>query len=82
MVNTLYLPIMLLSGIMLPISLAPDWLKTAAHFNPFYYAVEAARSMFMGNFGESVIWQGFVIMSIFALFAVWLASRALRRMSA
>lgn len=28
--NTSYLPIMLLSGIMLPISLAPDWIKSMA----------------------------------------------------
>lgn len=82
MVNTLYLPIMLLSGIMLPISLAPGWLKTAAHFNPFYYAVEAARSLFAGQFGDAIIWQGFLIMGIFAVFAVWLAARSLRNMAA
>lgn len=82
MVNTMYLPIMLLSGIMLPISLAPQWLKDAAHFNPFYYAVEGSRAMFLGHFGDAVVIQGFVIMGIFAVFSVWLASRALRQMSA
>jgi ABC-2 type transport system permease protein len=82
MVNTLYLPIMLLSGIMLPISLAPEWLKNAAHFNPFYYAVEGSRALFMGHFADAVVIQGFVIMSVFAVFSVWLASRALRQMSA
>jgi ABC-2 type transport system permease protein len=82
MVNTLYLPIMLLSGIMLPISLAPAWLKTAAHFNPFYYAVEGSRALFMGHFTDAVVLQGFIIMSIFAAFSVWLASKSLRQMSA
>jgi ABC-2 type transport system permease protein len=82
MVNTLYLPIMLLSGIMLPISLAPDWLKNAAHFNPFYYAVEGSRALFMGHFTDAVVIQGFIIMSIFAVFSVWLSSKSLRQMSA
>ena len=36
--NTFYLPMMLLSGIMLPISFAPNWIKNMAAFNPFYYA--------------------------------------------
>lgn len=82
MVNTLYLPIMLLSGIMLPISLAPQWLKNAAHFNPFYYAVEGSRALFMGHFSDVVVIQGFVIMTAAAIFSVWLASKSLRKMSA
>lgn len=81
-VNTLYLPIMLLSGIMLPISLAPQWLKTAALFNPFYYAVEASRALFAANFGDRIIMEGFIIMSIFVIIAIWFAVRSLRRMAA
>jgi ABC-2 type transport system permease protein len=80
--NTIFLPVMLLSGIMLPISLAPDWLKTAALFNPFYYALEACRALFLGDFGNSVIIKGFVFMALFAGVSMWLAVRALRKMSA
>jgi len=82
LVNTLYLPIMLLSGIMLPISLAPDWLKKAAMFNPFYYAVEGARALFTGNFSSPVILYAFMIMTLFAAVSLWLAVRALRKMAA
>lgn len=82
MVNTIYLPVMLLSGIMLPISLAPQWLKTAAYFNPFYYAVEAARAMFLGNFSDNTIVIGFVMMAGFAVFSVWQAVRSLQKMAA
>lgn len=81
-VNTLFLPIMLLSGIMLPISLAPDWLKTAAHLNPFYYAVESARSLFLGNFSNTIVWEGFAIMAIAAIITVSMAVRSLQKMSA
>jgi len=82
MVNTLYLPIMLLSGVMLPISLAPDWLKTAALFNPFYYAVEAGRALFAGNFSDSIIIKGFVVMIIFVIIAIWCAVKSLNKMAA
>lgn len=82
LVNTLYLPIMLLSGIMLPISLAPNWLKTAAYFNPFYYAVEAARSMFAGKFLDPIVIVGFVIMIVTSVLALWLAVRSLQKMTA
>ena len=36
------LPLTLLSGMMLPMSLAPKWLNIMAHFNPLYYVVEAS----------------------------------------
>lgn len=80
--NTFYLPIMLLSGIMLPISFAPNWLKTMALFNPFYYVVEASRYLFAGDYGNMTVIKGFVIMIVFTMFALWLAVRALNKMTA
>jgi len=80
--NTFYLPVMLLSGIMLPISFAPHWIKVAAHFNPFYYAVEASRSLFAGEFGNRIVAEGFVVIVIFMTVALWLAVRSLNKMSA
>jgi ABC-2 type transport system permease protein len=41
-VNGISLPLLLLSGVMLPMSLAPDWLQTLARFNPLYHAVAAS----------------------------------------
>lgn len=82
MVNTLYLPIMLLSGIMLPISLAPQWLKDAAAFNPFYYAVEASRALFLGHYTDPVIAIGFALMAAFGVVAVWYATVSLQKLTA
>lgn len=82
LVNTLYLPVMLLSGILLPISLAPTWLQDIAHINPFYYAVEASRALFAGNFNDHVIIEGYVIMIVFIIITSWLAERALKNMAA
>jgi ABC-2 type transport system permease protein len=81
--NTFYLPVTLLSGILIPINRsAPQWLQTAAQFNPFYYVVEGSRALFAGNFGEDKVWQGFVVMTAFTGVMLWLALRALRKMAA
>jgi len=53
------LPVLLLSGMLLPMELAPAWLQNVAHLNPVYYAVEAGRLLSVGivwnvNVGEAV----------------------------
>jgi ABC-2 type transport system permease protein len=79
--NTFYVPLMLLSGIMLPISLAPQWIKTMALFNPFYYAVEASRALFAADYGNMIIVKGFAVVIVFNIFALGLAVRALNKMA-
>jgi ABC-2 type transport system permease protein len=73
---------MLLSGIMLPIAFAPTWIKNMALFNPFYYAVEASRSLFAGDYGNLIVLKGFAVMIVFTMFSLWLAVRALKKMAA
>ena len=46
------LPLLLLSGIFLPLQLAPDWLQTLADLNPVSYAVDAVRAAFNGHVGR------------------------------
>src|SRR5277367_16296 len=41
-INGLNLPILLLAGVLLPISLGPPWMRVLAHVNPLFYAVEGA----------------------------------------
>ena len=43
---------MLLSGILLPLTFAPVWLKTVADCNPFNWAVDAVRALFAGDPGD------------------------------
>ena len=65
--NTITLPISLLSGIMLPLILAPIWLQNVAKINPFSYAVNASRALFAGNFQSIDIIEGFVIIALLAI---------------
>lgn len=48
-ISGLNLPILLLARVMLPLSLAPSWMRTLAHINPLYYVVEAGRDLSSGR---------------------------------
>ena len=76
------LPLLLLSGIMLPMALAPDWLRTLSSFNPLTHAVDAARALFNGVWDDPQIAVGSVVMGTLAVFALWVASRAFARTTA
>jgi ABC-2 type transport system permease protein len=78
-VNLVALPLLLLSGIMLPISLAPDILQKIAKVNPFTYSVEAARALVAGNLGDTTIIQAFIILGVLALIALFWATNSIRK---
>jgi ABC-2 type transport system permease protein len=81
-VNGMALPLLLLSGVMLPMSLAPDWLQTLSKLNPLYHAVAAIRSLFNANYGDSEIVFGVALLSVLAVVAVSLGARTFSRAAA
>jgi len=79
LLNFVTLPLLLLSGILLPLALAPQWLQTVAWFNPLSHAVEAARALFNGLAGDPVVITGVALMAVLAGLAMWLGARAFGR---
>lgn len=79
LVHGINLPVLLLSGTLLPMSLAPLWLKIVAHFNPVYYVVEASRALAVGNFNSSQILNAFLILIPFAFFTVYWATNTFKK---
>ncbi len=79
--NTITLPVSLLSGIILPLVLAPLWLQDLGQFNPFYYAVSAARTLFAGDFQNIAIVEGFVIIGVLAVLVFLWGLRSLEKMA-
>lgn len=73
--NTIAQPVLLLSGILLPMSLAPRWLQRVADWNPFAWAVEGARALFAGDVGADEVWQALVIMATLTVLALFWAGR-------
>jgi len=81
-VNLFALPLMLLSGIMLPLSLAPQVLQNIAKANPFFYAVEGGRAMINGHFSDAAVAQALIIFGVLAALALTWATRSMRKATA
>jgi ABC-2 type transport system permease protein len=82
LLNTLTMPLLLLSGVLLPLSLAPEWLRAIARANPLSYAVDAARALFNEHFTDGSIPQAIAILGVLAVVAVVGASRFFSRTTA
>ena len=79
--NMITLPLSLLSGIILPLALAPFWLRDLARINPFSYAVDGARALFAGNFLNVEILEAFAIIGVLAIVVFMLGLRSLKKMA-
>jgi ABC-2 type transport system permease protein len=79
LMNAVGQPILLLSGILLPLTLAPTWLQTVAHWNPFSWAVDASRALFSGHPGDASVWQALLILGVLTAAALTWSARAFAR---
>lgn len=80
--NTVTMPLLLLSGILLPMSLAPGWLRAVSKVNPLTYAVDASRDLFNGHAFDADVAQGVIIFVALAALALWWAARTFRHATA
>ena len=73
------MPILLLSGMLLPLSLGPAWLRTVAHFNPVYYIVEAARRLVQGEIANMAVAEAYAVTLLLAVIVVTWATRVVQK---
>lgn len=59
--NSLAVPLLLLSGILLPMTLAPGWLRTISNVNPVKHIVDALRALFHGHVLNGTVGLGVLI---------------------
>ncbi|MCX4917081.1 ABC transporter permease [Streptomyces sp. NPDC060011] len=81
-VNALTMPSMLLSGLMLPMALAPGWLDVLSHFMPFRYLVDAVRDAYVGSYATAHMLYGVLVALGLAALAVTVGTRVFRRTGA
>jgi ABC-2 type transport system permease protein len=82
LLNMVSIPVLLLSGILLPMSLAPRWLYNISRANPFSYVVDGSRAAFRGDYAEwSLLW-GLLSAALLAAGGLWIASKVFERESA
>ena len=74
-INGMNLPMLLLGGVLLPITVGPLWIQVLGHFDPLFYLVLAARVLAAGNFGGPHVWQAFAVtVPLCALVLFWATS--------
>lgn len=82
LVNGVLLPVMLLSGILLPMSFAPGWLETLSRFNPITYIVDGVRAIFRGEIMTSEAAVGAAVTGVLVLIGVFFGTRMFKNESA
>jgi ABC-2 type transport system permease protein len=79
LINSVSQPISLLAGVLIPLSVAPLWVRNVADWNPFAWGTNGMRAIFQGHIGTAVVWQATLIMGVVALVALVLSSRLFSR---
>lgn len=77
--QTLVFPLLLLSGMLLPLEDGPGWLQTMSKVNPLTHIVDAERALFAGDLGDQVVLWGALAAAGTALLGLTVGVRAMRR---
>jgi ABC-2 type transport system permease protein len=77
--NGLSIPVLLLSGVLLPLSLAPAWLGYLADLNPLRYGVDATRALIDGQLTSAIALRGLAVSAGFALVSLAVSVHYFRR---
>jgi ABC-2 type transport system permease protein len=76
---TSYLPTLMLSGFIFPISSMPEALQVITHVVPARYFLVALRAIVLKGVGPEMFWQDLAALAAFAVVILGLASLRLRR---
>jgi ABC-2 type transport system permease protein len=72
-------PLALLAGVLIPVAVAPLWVRDVALWNPFAWGANGMRAIFEGHIGDQVVWEASVILAALAAIAVVASSRLFTR---
>jgi ABC-2 type transport system permease protein len=79
LINSITQPVSLLAGVLIPLTVAPLWVRRVADWNPFAWGTNGMRAIFEGHVETRVVWQATLIMGVVALVTVVLSSRLFSR---
>jgi ABC-2 type transport system permease protein len=72
-------PLLILSGMLLPLENGPQWMQVAASVNPITYVVSAERALFAGDLGSMDVVWGFVAAIGLAAIGLAVGIRSIKR---
>ena len=81
LLNGVAIPLLLLSGILLPMTIAPRWLQDVSDVNPLKHVVEGVRALFRGEFSGSTTAWALVLTVGLVLAGGWFGTSTFRRES-
>ena len=81
-INMVMMPVLLLSGILLPMTLGPEWLQKVANVMPTKHVVDAVRNSFLGDFTLSALGWGIAWTFILLAASLWWGTATFRRENA
>lgn len=82
LLSSVTLPLMLLSGMLLPMSMAPGWLDAVSRCTPLRYVVDAVRAAFLGDYAASPVVVGTAVTVVLVAASVWWGARRFVRETA
>jgi len=80
-INIVMMPVLLLSGILLPMSFGAGWLERLSDFMPIKHVVDAVRASFFGDYDSSMLWGVGWTVVLFGL-AVWWGTSVFKKENA
>ncbi|MDR8411952.1 ABC transporter permease [Nonomuraea sp. 3-1Str] len=80
--STVVVPLVLLSGSFLPMSMAPVWLDVLSRLSPFRYVLEALRDLFAGRYVTGTVGLGVAVTAALAVAGVTIGTRVFGRENA
>ncbi|AWB85959.1 ABC transporter permease [Mycetocola zhujimingii] len=77
--QALIFPLMILSGMLLPLEQGPEWMRVAASINPISHIVGASRALLAGDLGAPVVLGGFAAALALAAVGLWVGITAMKK---
>lgn len=81
-VGTVLVPLLLLSGALIPMTAAPGWLNGLSRATPFRYVVEAMRAAFAGRYTSVTLLTGLAVALVLAVVSLAVGTRTFVRENA
>lgn len=77
--QSLLFPLLILSGMMLPLETGPEWMQVLSKFNPLTYIVDAERVLFSGTFDDRAVLFGLIAAVVTAAGGLWVGVRTVTK---
>jgi ABC-2 type transport system permease protein len=79
--QTLIFPLLILSGVLLPLDDGPAWMRAVATVNPVNWVVQAERALLSGDLGAPVVLWGWIAGVLLAVVGLAVGVRGMKKSS-